>query len=90
MVSRLDAPVIPKEKEGLISKFSEEIKDKFSRIANREVKILNPLSLSDWKHWYEIIKVEKESIGFVQFLPVGYKSAHPFRNNLMQVLPKQS
>lgn len=72
LISRIAFPTqFPTDKETLIQKFKLETQDVYSRIANREVSLLNPLSLNDWKHWYEIVKIEKESIGFLQFLPEG-------------------
>ena len=65
LIPRISYPDnIPTEKQGLIQKFCNETADKFTRIGNREVDLLHPLSSNDWKHWFELVKIEKDSIGF--------------------------
>ena len=65
------------------SKLGEGAKN--SLLGVREVNLKKPLNSLDWKHWYTAIS-EVSGIGFVQFLPVGYKSDFPLVANTMNVL----
>ena len=68
----------------------KEVDEKQTRLKTRETQILAPLSLLDWTHWIGAVKLQEESIGFLQLLPIGKRAIHPFRNNLMCVLPRLS
>jgi len=81
---------IPEEKKGLVEEFVKEVDEKQTRLKTRESSILAPLSLLDWTHFIGAVKLQTDSIGFVQILPIGKRSTHPFRNNVMSILPRLS
>ena len=54
-----------------------------------EVDLKHPLSINDWKHWYNIVK-EMNGLGYAQILPCGQKSNIPLTQNVMHIVPGNS
>jgi len=48
-----------------------------------------PLSALEFKLWYDLVSATKGH-GFLQILPVGYRSSHAFKSNLLQIIPKKT
>ncbi len=69
---------IPPEREGLVEEFNKVTNEKQTSLKSREVSILAPLSLLDWTHWLGVVKMQTNSIGFCQLLPVGHRAVHAF------------
>lgn len=67
----------------------EEAKVHIPRCAlkSTEIDITSPLSATEWNLWHHII-TQTKGYGFLQILPVGYRSSNAFSSNLMHVAPK--
>ena len=79
---------IPEEMQNYITDQELLFRNNRSSLRWKEIDITNPLSPQEWRIWYETI-VATKGHGFLQILPVGFRSNQAFKNNLLQVLPKR-
>lgn len=88
LAERLPLTEVPEDLQTYVDQENMKIKTQPSPLKSKEIDILSPLLPIEWKLWYDIITATKGH-GFLQILPVGYRSSQAFKNNLMQILPKK-
>lgn len=88
LTERLASTEVPEDMETYIAEQEMKIEIPRSSLNSTEVDITNPLTSMEWKLWYDIV-VATKGHGFIQILPVGYKSGYAFSSNLMHIVPKK-
>lgn len=88
LAERLPWTDIPEDKINYVTEQEEKIEIPRSPLNSCEIDIVNPLTPSEWKLWYDIV-VATKGHGFLQILPVGYRSSQAFKTNLMHIIPKK-
>lgn len=88
LAERLPNTEIPEDIQNYVHDQEMKITVPKSPLNSTEIDITNPLTAYEWKLWYDLI-VATKGHGFVQILPVGYRSNQAFKNNLLHVLPKK-
>eukprot|EP00344_Euplotes_crassus_P006364 CAMPEP_0197017714 /NCGR_PEP_ID=MMETSP1380-20130617/79693_1 /TAXON_ID=5936 /ORGANISM="Euplotes crassus, Strain CT5" /LENGTH=615 /DNA_ID=CAMNT_0042444845 /DNA_START=516 /DNA_END=2363 /DNA_ORIENTATION=- len=87
LVERLPMTKIPEEMESYVKTEEAKVSINRSPLKSAEIDITNPLTSYEWKLWYHIVSTTK-GYGFLQILPVGYRSSSAFSANLLHVAPK--
>lgn len=88
LTERLELTEVPEDMETYIAEQEMKIEIPRSSLNSTEINITNPLTTMEWKLWYDIV-VATKGHGFIQILPVGYKSSYAFSSNLMHIVPKK-
>lgn len=88
ITERIENIEIPHELIDQVAKIEKDVVAPVSKVNTSQFNITSPLTSEEWKKWYDIILATKGH-GYLQILPVGYKSNQPFKNNLLQILPKK-
>jgi plasmid maintenance system killer protein len=88
LTDRLECTEIPEDMEAFIELQEGKIEIPRSSLNSTEIDITNPITGMEWKLWYDIV-VATKGHGFLQILPVGYKSSYAFSKNMMHIIPKK-
>lgn len=89
LTERLSLTKIPEEMANYVSTEENKVEIPRSPLNSTEVDITEPLTPQEWKLWFDIV-VATKGHGYLQILPVGYRSSHAFSANLIHIVPKKT